>query len=205
MRSGNEKLREARKQRLLSQQELAEKLNISRNTINRWERGDVRPSPENLRNLSDVLGVGLEELFPSSSVQLGVNLSPAGVAESIATAIDGIIQRRGRLGRFERDQLGTQNIDQEQQEQLLEIEGKLLQVERERIELLEKELELEKRRIEYALEIASKMIDILYPSSDENTRATIIQSLLSDILQLGNGKGLELALSTPAETKEEKK
>jgi len=68
----------------------------------------------------------------------------------------------------------------------------LLQVERERLELLEKRLEVQKKGIEYAIEIANKMVDILHPSADEDTRAMLIQAFLSNLLQLESGKGLEL-------------
>lgn len=52
-----EQLRQAREAHNLSQEALAEKLNLSRQAISKWELGASAPTPENLQALSDVLGV----------------------------------------------------------------------------------------------------------------------------------------------------
>ena len=46
-----------------SQEDLAEKLNISRQSISKWERGDALPSIDNLIRLSDLLDLSLDELI----------------------------------------------------------------------------------------------------------------------------------------------
>lgn len=53
------KIYEARKQLDLSQEELAEKLGVSRNTVSRWELGTSKPSAENLMALNELFE-GLE-------------------------------------------------------------------------------------------------------------------------------------------------
>ncbi|MCI8398522.1 MAG: helix-turn-helix transcriptional regulator [Oscillibacter sp.] len=52
----SEQLRQAREAHNLSQEALAEKLNLSRQAISKWERGASAPTPENLQALSAVLG-----------------------------------------------------------------------------------------------------------------------------------------------------
>jgi len=87
-----------------------------------------------------------------------------------------------------------QQAEQEQQLALLEQERRRLEIEKQRLEVLEHQLEVQKKGIEYALEIADKVVDLLHPSMDPATRAMEIQALLPNLVQLQNGKGLELAL-----------
>jgi len=77
---------------------------------------------------------------------------------------------------------------------LLEQEKQRLAIEQYRLEVLEKQLEVQKKGIEYALEIAEKVIDTLHPGADPATRAMEIQTLLPDLIQLQNVRGLELSL-----------
>ena len=56
-------LRKFRGCREWSQMELAEKADISMNFLSEIERGNKWPSPENLQNLADALGVEVYELF----------------------------------------------------------------------------------------------------------------------------------------------
>jgi hypothetical protein len=70
------------------------------------------------------------------------------------------------------------------------------------LEVLEKRLEVQKKGIEYALEIAYKVVETLHPNADAATQAMEIQVLLPNLLQLQNGKGLELALPTHYEAQE---
>ena len=58
----NNKLYELRKQKGLSQEELANRLNVSRQTISKWEIGDSTPDLETLVAISDRFGISLDEL-----------------------------------------------------------------------------------------------------------------------------------------------
>lgn len=58
----NNKLYELRKQRGLSQEELAGKLNVSRQTVSKWELGDSTPDMEKLIAISDLFEISLDEL-----------------------------------------------------------------------------------------------------------------------------------------------
>ena len=56
------KLYTLRKQKGLSQEELANRLNVSRQTISKWEVGDSTPEMEKLIAISDLFGISLDEL-----------------------------------------------------------------------------------------------------------------------------------------------
>lgn len=58
-----EKLVSLRKAKGLSQMKLAEKMNVSRQAISRWETGAAIPSSENLKYLSDLYSVSLDYLL----------------------------------------------------------------------------------------------------------------------------------------------
>lgn len=58
----NNKLYELRKQKGFSQEELANRLNVSRQTVSKWEVGDSTPDMEKLVAISDLFGISLDEL-----------------------------------------------------------------------------------------------------------------------------------------------
>lgn len=51
-----------RKSKGLSQEKLAERINVSRQTISNWELGETLPNPEQLIMLSDVFEKSIDEL-----------------------------------------------------------------------------------------------------------------------------------------------
>lgn len=70
-----EKLICLRKKRGLTQQELAEAVNVSRQAISKWELGAAQPSTENFRSLSMFYGVPVDVLLNDA-----LNLPEAGRA-----------------------------------------------------------------------------------------------------------------------------
>lgn len=70
-----EKLICLRKKRGLTQQELAEAVNVSRQAISKWELGAAQPSTENFRSLSMFYGVPVDVLLNGA-----LNLPEAGRA-----------------------------------------------------------------------------------------------------------------------------
>lgn len=61
-----EKLVDLRKKKGLSQAELAEAINVSRQAVSRWEVGSAIPSADNLMWLSKFYEVSMDELMDSS-------------------------------------------------------------------------------------------------------------------------------------------
>ena len=58
----NEKLKMLRKENDLTQEELAEKLMVSRQAITKWESGDGIPDIENLKQISTLFNTSIDEL-----------------------------------------------------------------------------------------------------------------------------------------------
>jgi transcriptional regulator with XRE-family HTH domain len=64
----NEKLQELRKQKGLTQEELAEKLYVSRAAISKWESGRGYPSIDSLKAISSFFTISLDELLSSNEL-----------------------------------------------------------------------------------------------------------------------------------------
>ena len=56
-------IQKLRKDFKLSQEQLAEKIDVTRQTISNWELGETSPNPEQLKLLSKALGVSIDELL----------------------------------------------------------------------------------------------------------------------------------------------
>lgn len=63
----SKKLKELRKQKGMSQEQLAEKLNVSRQAITKWETGLGIPDIENMKNIAILFHVSLDELLLEKS------------------------------------------------------------------------------------------------------------------------------------------
>ena len=63
------KLYELRKTAGFSQEELAEKLQVSRQAISKWERGEALPDTDNLISIAKLYGVSLDELIGNDAVK----------------------------------------------------------------------------------------------------------------------------------------
>ncbi len=58
-----EKLYEYRKKNAMSQEVLAEKLDVARQTVSNWETGETSPNPEQLKILSHIFNISLDQLL----------------------------------------------------------------------------------------------------------------------------------------------
>lgn len=87
--SFHENLRTIRKERSLSQEELAEMLNVSRQAVSKWEQGAVYPETEKLILLSEKLDVSLDYLLRDKEAPLTqgkpVNLTGKIMIKSLET------------------------------------------------------------------------------------------------------------------------
>lgn len=59
----DENIKQLRKAKGLSQEELAIKLNVVRQTVSKWENGASDPSTTNLMALAKLFGVSAEDLL----------------------------------------------------------------------------------------------------------------------------------------------
>ena len=66
----SEKLMKLRKEQLLSQEELGEKLNVTRQTVSKWELGQTTPDMEKLVEMSKLFNVSLDELTSDSDINV---------------------------------------------------------------------------------------------------------------------------------------
>jgi excisionase family DNA binding protein len=88
----------------------------------------------------------------------------------------------------------AQKTEQRQAMTPLDREKEQIELEKQRLALQKERVELYTKQIDYALETANKMVNMLYPDSDAKTKALHLEALLANLLRLGNAQGLELAL-----------
>ena len=69
----NEKLIELRKREGLSQEELGYKLNVTRQTVSKWELGQTTPEMDKLAEMSKIFNVSVDELINESEIQSDSN------------------------------------------------------------------------------------------------------------------------------------
>ena len=70
---------ELRKMKNMSQEELAEKLNVTRQTISKYETGESLPDIEKCAMLANVFGVSVDELINhEKGDNLGLGVAPRG-------------------------------------------------------------------------------------------------------------------------------
>ena len=73
-----ENLLQLRKINNLSQEELAEKVNVSRQTLSKWETGESLPDIEKCKLLADIFGVTLDNLVNYDNDEYGFGVPPRG-------------------------------------------------------------------------------------------------------------------------------
>ncbi|MGN0026173.1 MAG: helix-turn-helix domain-containing protein, partial [Clostridium sp.] len=64
----NEKLKELRKQHNMTQEQLAERLYVSRTAISKWESGKGYPNIESLKNISKTFSFSIDELLSNNEL-----------------------------------------------------------------------------------------------------------------------------------------
>jgi transcriptional regulator with XRE-family HTH domain len=84
--SFGEKLQQYRKNGSLSQEQLAEKLNVSRQAVSKWESGQGYPEMEKVLQLCDLLKVDLDYLLRDKSAD---NFKSTACEDSISTEFEG--------------------------------------------------------------------------------------------------------------------
>ena len=64
----NDKLQELRKQKGLTQEQLAEKLYVSRTAVSKWESGRGYPSIDSLKEIAKFFSVTVDELLSCGEI-----------------------------------------------------------------------------------------------------------------------------------------
>ena len=85
-----ENLISLRKQHKFTQNELAEKLNYSDNTISRWEKAEITPSVETLVQISEVYEVPLESLLRENIIEEVSETNRAMKMKKLSTILLGV-------------------------------------------------------------------------------------------------------------------
>lgn len=87
-----DKIRQHRKLFHMSQEELAEKLNVSRQSISLWENNQTQPTIENIIVISKLFGISTDELLSSSSSESDSHhLESDTVAPPVVTPTSGYV------------------------------------------------------------------------------------------------------------------
>lgn len=74
-----ENLMELRKVHAMSQEELAEKIGVSRQTLSKYETGESLPDIEKCKALADVFGITVDDLISyEKSTGMGLGIPPKG-------------------------------------------------------------------------------------------------------------------------------
>lgn len=71
-----EKIEQYRKQLNLSQEELGNKLFVSRQTVSQWENDQTSPTVDNLLRLCDVFGISMSDFFEDKVTTIEKSLEP---------------------------------------------------------------------------------------------------------------------------------
>ena len=74
----NDNLISLRKMNNLSQEELADRIGVSRQTLSKYETGESLPDIDKCRALADVFEVTLDDLVNYDSKESGLNVPPKG-------------------------------------------------------------------------------------------------------------------------------
>jgi len=170
-------------------------------------------------------GLLIHKLTHNSPAEIKLDVGIREIAEAIGIGIDGVVQAPLRREEAKLDnqtkaldnqikqmeaqdehaakeqarQLELQQAVIDQQEKQLMLEAKRLELEAKRLTLLEQRLEIEKKRVEYALDLSVKMISVVQPNADQQTKEVLARTFLPGLLQIGNSTGLTLiALSDDA-------
>lgn len=84
----DENLRAFRKQKEFSQEYLAEKMNVSRQTISKWENGTAMPDLKKLTDLASLFDVSMDELLGTSAPDYKTSVSDNAELENLKQAFD---------------------------------------------------------------------------------------------------------------------
>lgn len=95
--SFSDNLKAIRKEKKMSQEELAEMLDVSRQAVSKWELGDGYPEAEKLLIIAGKLNVSLDALMDTGIVNTAVNKHNAPGQITITSPYEGVIVRCNKV------------------------------------------------------------------------------------------------------------
>ena len=81
-------LSEMRKEKSMTQKELADKLFVSDKTVSKWERGNSMPNLTLLMPIADVLGITVTELLKGEKISENNSLNTDEVEKLVINSLD---------------------------------------------------------------------------------------------------------------------
>lgn len=82
----SEKIRKYRKQAGFSQEELADRLEVSRQAVSKWEMGQSAPDPEKIVLMSELFGISTDELLKEQPARSEPFIAPQPVPQLLRHA-----------------------------------------------------------------------------------------------------------------------
>lgn len=95
--SFSDNLKAIRKEKKMSQEELAEMLGVSRQAVSKWELGDGYPEAEKLLIIAGKLNVSLDALMDTGILNTAVNKHNAPGQITITSPYEGVIVRCNKV------------------------------------------------------------------------------------------------------------
>ena len=93
----NENLKTIRKSKGFTQEELAIKINVVRQTVSKWEKGLSVPDADALQRIAEVLDVGVDELL---GAQVQTEADKNEIAEQLSRINEQLVIKNRRWSRF---------------------------------------------------------------------------------------------------------
>jgi len=100
------RLRELRRGRGLTMQELAKEIGVSKQAILRWEKGIYRPSPKNLKKLNEFFGQSLEK---TDVFDIATTLASHQVAMALNDLLKNMLKKAIQEAKGEKDSTEEQS------------------------------------------------------------------------------------------------
>ena len=97
-----QKIQTLRKRQGMTQEQLAQRLGVSRQAVSRWELDEVLPETANLLPLSRALGVSVDSLLDPAAEAAQPAPSPAAARVPAAPSLRALIKQIGRASCRER-------------------------------------------------------------------------------------------------------
>ena len=94
----SEKIQKLRKEHNLTQEQLAERLFVSRTAVSKWETGRGTPSMESLKQIANLFHITLDQLLSTEEVVVIAEKENKENINRFASYIDGIINLAALLG-----------------------------------------------------------------------------------------------------------